>query len=382
MSNDSGLDLLTGGGADGSGDDGNGNGNGRGGRRRAEPPRRSGRGKLLAALVVIVVLCAGGFWAFGEVRDRFGAPDDYSGEGSGEVTVQIAEGANGAQIAQTLYENDVVASTEAFYRLSMSDQRAQTIQPGTYQLRQKMSAKAALDALVDRANRVESRVTVPEGTRVDDIVQLIAENTDITAEDLEAALADPAGIGLPEVAQGNPEGYLFPETYFVEPDTTATQLLSQMVQQTVQVTDELGIEERAAALGYNAEEIMTIASILEWEVNNEEDFRKAARVIYNRLDVGEALRMDSTVHYVSGRRGDAFTTDEERNADSPYNTYRYPGLPPGPIGSPGKAAIEAALNPAEGEWMYFVADVETGETTFTNTYAEHQQACRDAGFEC
>ncbi|WP_293781843.1 endolytic transglycosylase MltG [uncultured Aeromicrobium sp.] len=379
MSNDSGLDLPTAGGSDGAGGGGDAR---RGGRRRAEPPGGSGRGKVLVALLVIVVLGAAGFWAVGEVRDRFGAPDDYAGTGSGEVTVQIADGANGAQIAQVLHENDVVASTEAFYRLSMADQRAQSIQPGTYRLRQKMSAQAALEALVDPANRIESRVTIPEGTRVDDIVQLIAENTDITAEDLQAALADPAALGLPEAAQGNPEGYLFPETYFVEPDTTAVELLSQMVQQTVQVTQELNIDERAASLGHTAQDIMTIASILEWEVNNDEDFRKAARVIYNRLDVGEALRMDSTVHYVSGRRGDAFTTEEERNADSPYNTYRYAGLPPGPIGSPGRAAIEAALDPADGEWMYFVADVRTGETTFTNTYGEHQQACRDAGFEC
>lgn len=376
MSEDSGVDLLS--------DDGSGGPRapGRGGRRRAEPPRRSSRGKLLVAVVVIVALFAAVLWAVGQIRDRFGAPDDYTGQGSGEVTVQIAQGSNGAQIAEVLHEHDVVASTEAFYRLSLVDERAQTIQPGTYSLRQKMSAEAALAALVDRANRVEARVTIPEGTRVDDIVTLIAENTDLTEEDLRAALADPASIGLPEVAQGNPEGYLFPETYFVEPDTTATELLSQMVRQTVEVTQGLGIDDRAVALGYDAEQIMTVASILEWEVNNDEDFRKASRVIYNRLDAGEALRMDSTVHYVSGRRGDAYTTEEERAADSPYNTYQHAGLPPGPIGSPGKAAIEAALSPAEGDWMYFVTDVATGTTTFTRTYAEHQQACRDAGFEC
>ncbi|TSD62094.1 endolytic transglycosylase MltG [Aeromicrobium piscarium] len=375
--NDSGLNLLTG----GSGDDGGGPARSAG-HRRAEPPRRSPVGKLVAILVAIVLVVLAGFWVVGQIRDRFGAPADYEGNGEGETTVQIVEGANGGQIAQVLYDADVVASTEAFYRLSLNDERAQTIQPGTYQLREKMSAEAALAALSDVSNRLEARVTIPEGSRIDDIIPAIAENTDLAEEDLRAALEDPAAIGLPEVAGGNPEGYLFPETYFVEPDTTAVQLIGQMVAQTAQVTESLDIANRASELGYNGEEIMTVASILEREVNNDEDFRKAARVIYNRLDDGMPLQMDSTVHYVSGRQGDVFTTPDERDADTPYNTYRYAGLPPGPIGSPGRAAIEAALNPDEGDWMYFVADPETGETTFNDTYEQHQQACQDAGFQC
>ena len=113
-----------------------------------------------------------------------------------------------------------------------------------------------------------------------------------------------------------------------------------------------------------------------------DDFARGARVFYNRLEEGMPLQMDSTVHYISGRSGDVFTTPEERDSDSPYNTYKFPGLPPGPIGSPGEAAIEAALNPEAGDWVYFVADPDTGDTTFSVTYSEHQQACRDAGFSC
>jgi len=345
--------------------------------------RRSGSGRRIVIVLVALAAFAGaGFWAYDAISDRFGAPDDYEGSGSGEVTVQIADGADGAAIARALEAEDVVASSEAFYQLSLTDERAQTIQPGSYRMKKKMSAEAALTALVDPNNRTAARITVPEGSRVDDIVQTVVENTELSEDELRAALKDPSAIGLPEAAEGNPEGYLFPETYFVEPDATAAEVLGQMVNQTDEVLGELDVQTRATQLGHSTEELMTVASILEWEVNNDADFRKAARVIYNRLDEGMPLQMDSTVHYVSGRRGDAYTTEEERAADSPYNTYRHPGLPPGPIGSPGAQAIEAALNPADGAWLYFVADPKTGETTFSDSYEQHQQACADTGIQC
>lgn len=340
------------------------------------------RRRIVIAVVLLAVFAAGGLWAYDKISDRFGSPDDYEGSGSGEVTVQIVDGADGAAIGRALEDEDVVASSEAFYQLSLSDERAQSIQPGSYRMKKKMSADAAMTALVDPENRLAARITIPEGTRVDDIVQTIVENTELPEEDLRAALDDPATVGLPDLAEGNPEGYLFPETYFVEPDATAAQVLAQMVAQTDQVLGEMDVEARAAELGHTPEELMTVASILEWEVNNDADFRKAAGVIYNRLEAGMPLQMDSTVHYVSGRRGDAYTTEEERAADSPYNTYRHPGLPPGPIGSPGAQAIEAALNPEEGDWLYFVADPDTGETTFSDSYEEHQQACADTGIQC
>lgn len=352
-----------------------------GSRRKAEPPKRSGLRTVLALAAVIAILI-GGYVAVTKGMDRLSGPEDYSGMGTGEVQVTIPAGANGAQIGAILADAGVVKSSEAYYQLSLVDARAQNVQPGVFSLRSQMSAEAALAALVDPSTRVQAKFTVPEGSRVDDVVAIIAKNSDISTEDLEAALDDPDALGLPAEANGSAEGFLFPETYFVEPGNTATDVLKKMVTQTTKVMDELEFGPKARALGLSGIEVLTIASILEWEVNNEEDFAKASRVIDNRLAAGEALRMDSTVHYVSGRKGDVFTTPQERAIDSPYNTYKYPGLPPGPIGSPGKAAIEAALNPAEGDWMYFVADPDTGETVFTNNYGEHQQACRDFGFEC
>lgn len=342
-----------------------------------EPPRRwFGR---VIALLVAIALIAGAYYAFTEARDRLGGADDYSGSGTGSVTVRIAEGADGATIARALEDAGVVASSEAYYRLALADSRSQQIQAGTYNLKEKMSASAALEALLNRDNLVQAKVTIPEGSRVGEIVTLIAKNTDIAAADVEKVLDDPSGIGLPEMANGNPEGYLFPDTYFVEPGTTAEQLLATMVKRTLAVAKDLDIGTRAKALGLNGEEILTVASILEYEGKRPEDLPKIARVLYNRLDQGMPLQLDSTVSYVSKREGDVWTTPEERADPSLYNTYQHTGLPPGPIGAPGEKTIEAALNPADGPWLYFLAiDLDTGETAFNTTYADHVAACKKA----
>jgi len=350
------------------------------GRRRAEKKRRPWRG-LVVLLLVLGVVGAGGYWAYGWAQDRFGAPEDYTGEGTGEIVVQVESGASWRSLSYDLEEQDVVKSAQAFYEEALADPDQNILQAGSYQMRNQMSAEAAYRALTTEIVKADATVTVPEGARVADVVTAIVEGSEIPQADLEAVLADPAALGLPAEAEGNPEGYLFPATYTIVPGETAVSLLSKMVTKSLEVTASLDIEGRAAALGYTTEQLLTVASILEYEVDDSE-FARGARVIYNRLDIGMALQMDSTVHYVSGRRGDVFTTDEERATDSPYNTYRYPGLPPGPIGSPGEAAIEAALNPEAGDWVYFVANPDTGETTFSVTYSQHQQACRDAGFSC
>ncbi|WP_019146528.1 endolytic transglycosylase MltG [Aeromicrobium massiliense] len=356
------------------------------GRRRAPKKQRNVKPlRWVIVLAVVGALVFGSVWAWKKADSFLNGPEDYAGEGSGEVVVEVKQGDTGSDVATTLFEAGVVKSREAFYQLSISDDRGSQLQPGFYQLRKQMSAEWALKELVDPKNRVEGKVGIPEGARVGQIVEAIAKNTEIKQEDLEAALEDPSSIGLPEEANGNPEGWLFPATYTVPPGTSATDLLSQMVKKTIAVEEDLDIDTRAKELGFSKEEIVIIASILEYEVNRDEDFGKAARVIYNRLEKDMPLQMDSTVAYVSGREGDVFTTAEERDADSEYNTYKYPGLPPGPIGSPGEATLEAALNPTPGDWEYFVADPENGGTVFTETYAEHlrevdrlQQFCRES----
>jgi UPF0755 protein len=191
---------------------------------------------------------------------------------------------------------------------------------------------------------------------------------------VKAALKDPAALGLPPEAQGNVEGYLFPATYNVVPGENAKQLLTQMIAKTVAVQKDLDLVARAKELGYTAEEIMTIASILEYEGSRAEDYPKIARAIYNRLDRGMALQSDATVAYANNLSGTVWTTQAERDNPSPYNTYVHTGLPPGPIGSPGEKTIEAALNPADGPWIYWlVVNLKTGETRFNTTLEGHNR---------
>ncbi len=343
------------------------------------PEPKKSKAKSIVAIVAILAILGGlGFVGLKAYR-AFVGPEDYEGIGTGQVLIEVKPGDNGGSIAQTLKDNGVTASFDAFYQLSLSDARAQQIQPGMYQLRKQMSAAMALEALLDPSTKIQAKVTIPEGSRLGQIVALIDKNTHIKAADVEAVLENPVNIGLPQSAQGNPEGFLFPDTYFVPPNATAESLLTEMAARSKAVTKELDIESRAKAVGLTQHEVLTMASIIEYEGKRPQDLPKIARVLFNRLDAGMPLQLDSTVSYVSKREGDVWTTPEERADPSLYNTYQHQGLPPGPIGAAGKKTIEAVLNPADGDWLYFLAiDLETGETAFSNTYREHVNKCKAA----
>ena len=340
------------------------------------PRRRLGRG-CLPLLVVLVVLGAiawfGGRFAYDEISSRLEPSPDYGGPGSGNVLFQVEDGATSADIGRDLKSEGVVKSVDAFNEAAVEDENSRDIQVGYYRLKKQMKAEDALAVLVNPENLIQSLVVVPEGARVREIAETIVEETDITKQAVTAALANPEAIGLPAEAQGNPEGYLFPATYSVPPKMTALGLIKQMVTKTVEVEQSLDIAGKARSLGLTPRQAVTVASILEYEVNRSKDYPRAARVIYNRLERDMPLQMDSTVAYLSQREGDIFTTEEERANPSAYNTYRNTGLPPGPIGSPGEETIKAALNPAEGDWMYFVADVEAGTTRFSTTLRQHNK---------
>jgi UPF0755 protein len=237
-----------------------------------------------------------------------------------------------------------------------------------------MSGRAALDLLLSGKNRAESQLTIPEGLTVDEIASVIGKETEIKAADVRAVLKRPGSLGLPAYANGNPEGYLFPATYPIPPDATPRYVVRLMVAEFNEVASELDLEATAREAGMDPHDVVTVASLIEAEASRPEDLGKVARVIDNRAAAGDLLQLDSTVHYANGDSGsgDVFTTAEEREIDSPYNTYRYPGLPPGPIGSPGEAALRAALDPTPGNWTYFVTvNLETGETLFATTLAQH-----------
>ncbi len=347
----------------------------RAGSRRAD--RGGGRSRgCLPLLVVLVLILVGAFfgggWALDKVRGLAGSDPDYSGSGTGTAVVEIAEGDTSSAIGRTLKAAGVVKSVGAFVSAATADERSRSIQVGFYQLRKEMKASEALALLIDPANLVQARVVIPEGFRKKDVVKAIVAKTDITKAQVEAALKKTDALGLPAEANGEVEGYLYPATYTVVPGQTATDLLRQMVAKTKQVEQELDIASKAKALGFTPKEILTIASILEYEGSRDEDYPKIAQAIYNRLDDGMRLQSDATVAYANNLTGTVWTTLEERNNPSLYNTYVHTGLPPGPIGSPGAKTIEAALNPVQGPWLYWlVVNLRTGETRFNETYDGH-----------
>ena len=346
-------------------------------RTRDDEQRRRRRhlGSCLAVILAVAVLAGAAVFAtvagMDSVRGLFAGPPDYSGSGQGRVLFEVREGDTSTAIGRNLKDDGVVKSVDAFTQAASKDSRSRGIQVGFYEMKKQMSASSALSVLVDPNNLVQSTVTIPEGARVRDIVDLIVKHTHISRGEVVKALSNPNSLGLPAEAHGNPEGYLFPATYSVRPDETAKELLTEMVSKAVQVTDSLNVKSEASKLGLTSEQALTVASILEYEANRTQDYPKVARVIYNRLHKKMALQLDSTVSYASGRQGDVWTTAAERASSSRYNTYRHRGLPPGPIGSPGEATIKAALHPASGNWLYFVPDYQHHTTLFTSSYKQH-----------
>jgi UPF0755 protein len=330
---------------------------------------------LVALVLVVAVLGGGGWLARHRLEGLFGGAPDYSGPGTGRVVVRVHTGDSAAAIGQTLKAAGVVKSVDAFTAAARDNTKSRGIQVGYYALKRQMKAADALAVLVNPKNLIQSVVVVPEGARVRDIIKTIVARTKITRHALVAALSHPQDIGLPAEADGNPEGYLFPATYTVAPGETAKQLLGQMVQKAVEVHRQLGIDAGAHALGLTPEQLVTVASILEYEAKRDQDYPKVARAIYNRLKQGMPLQSDATVSYANGVSGQIWTTSSQRANASPYNTYQHTGLPPGPIGSPGEKTLEAAMHPANGPWLYWVVvNLRTGKTVMSTTLAEHNAA--------
>lgn len=345
-----------------------------GGGRRSRAGKR--RGLLISLISIGVVVVLGGVGAGLFVTGALDSfiktgPADYEGSGTGSVSFTISEGDIGEDIALNLYEQGVTASFESFYELLLTTEPAPTFVPGVFMLKEKMSAAAALAALLDPANAQVDTVAIPEGTSEARIIELIAEATGIPLADIQAEAADVASYGVPAEAP-KLEGFLFPATYTFTPGTSAREILQTMVDRCMQALDDAGVapEDRF--------KIITMASLIQKEAGIAEDFPKVSRVFWNRLDENlwpsGLLESDATVAYGAGVKRVETTVAERADESNPYNTYVHPGLY-APISNPGDVAINAALNPVEGPWFYFVAvNYETGETIFSTTADEHAAA--------
>ncbi|MET7331331.1 endolytic transglycosylase MltG [Nonomuraea sp. NPDC005650] len=333
------------------------------------PPERRQRamrkaGMFSAGLIVAVVALGAGAFA---VLKPYLSPDDFEGPGSGAVTVRISPGSSAQSIGSVLAEAGVVASAKSFVRVTEERAVTNRLRPGHYRLRKGMAAKEALDLLLAPASRVVRRVTVPEGMRTSEVLARVAKLAGLPLKELQGV--DKALVGLPSYAEGL-EGFLFPATYEVEPGDTAVDVLAAMVERFRVAARQVGLEQEAARKHLTPLEAVTVASMIQAEGGVDADYPKISRVIYNRLQKGTPLEIDSTVLYAQNRRS-LKITERDTKVASPYNTYQHKGLPPGPIANPGEKALMAALNPAQGDWHWFVTtDPAHRITKFTNKESE------------
>ncbi|WP_189422646.1 endolytic transglycosylase MltG [Streptomyces griseoviridis] len=227
--------------------------------------------------------------------------------------------------------------------------------------------------LLTRDGEEDARPTslvVPEGRRAAQIYEAVDKALALPPGTTGKSLAK-ARLKLPADAEGNPEGYLFPATYPLDDSTTPEKLLTAMVDTANREFNGAPVAAGAERNAMNVYQAVTIASIVQAEAATEADMGKVARVIFNRLERGMPLQMDSTLNYALNR-STLHTTEDDTKVDSPYNSYQRMGLPPTPIANPGKAAMRAAIGPTPGDWLYFVT-VKPGDTRFTADYREHQR---------
>lgn len=371
-----------------------------------DPPPERGRRRLIVAVVAIVVLglVGGGVW-YG-LRHIFGfGYDDYHGSGRSEVLVQVEDGDSTNAIAEHLLAADVVASAEAFTNAEDSGE-LRSIQPGYYVMKTKMSGKAAVARIVDKASRV-GELQIEPGSRLDDVKQpngkitkgiygkiadascaeLNGKSTCVSTKALRqaAATADLASLGVPEWAAKDAaraqaarriEGLIAPDVYQVRPGDNATELLRTVLTGSAARMQASGLPSIANGTGFTPYQVLVMASLIQSEAI-EPDFAKVSRVTYNRLQKNQKLQYDSTVNYVLDRP-EIRTSAADRARAGPYNTYNVGGLPPTPISAPSPEALTAAAKPENGNWLYFVKCEKDGSSCFAADVQQHQRNIDDA----
>jgi UPF0755 protein len=289
---------------------------------------------------------------------------DYNDKSPGtEITIAIPNGATGSQMAQILANSKVVKSQKYFIQYYVTNPESRGIAPGLHRVQQHISTKLAVSQLLDQ-KRIQNSVEVKEGSTLSDVKSLLRANHNIVS-----AADSPPKFAIPITNPKNSlEGQLAPAIYSFAPGTTLNSALQQMLDKFQENISALDLKSRNGLSNY---QILTLASIIQVE-GDVSDFKKVARVIYNRLAIHMPLQLNSTVQYAAGLRGRIALSTKATTINSPYNTYRNIGLPPTPIANPSNLAIAAALNPEAGDWLYFIT-VKPGDTRFTKDFNEFQK---------
>jgi UPF0755 protein len=376
-----------------------------GGKAKGRRPKRRGRSFIAMIMVLLLLgaLGAAGWLGVGKVRGYFTAKD-YKGSGTGAVSIQIVDGDSSTDIANKLVVKQVVRSAKAFINAANGNTKSRTIEAGYYQLHLHMQASKALDALLARnadgtlANKVSTRVTIPEGMITIDIYALLAKQAKLPLTDFTTAAKDPIALGVPDwwfkrddhkPAQKPPslEGFLFPATYEFDPGVTAKQMLQTMVTKFLNETTKLGFVDAVQNnLHLTPYEALVAASIAQVEALKP-DMPGVVRVLYNRVTKAfpcNCLQLDSEANYwlrISGQKAQdsgSLKYSQLHDPKDPYNTHDKAGLPIGPISNPGVEALQAAMAPPKNNNFYFLAVDKAGHAAFASTYAQFCQKVNEA----
>ncbi len=345
--------FFAGGDDDDDSDDDSGDGRGDRRSRGGKPKkRRSGCACLVVSLVFAGGVGGVGYFGYQFYQDRFGSAPDFAGDGTGEtVTVEIPKGALGYEIGQRLKQAGVVKSVDAFVAAQSQNADGKSIQAGAYLLHKEMSAESAVEMMLDPKS--QNNVLVKPGERNVTVYKAIDEQLDLSAGTTKKfAEKDFKSLGLPSWANDNSEikdpleGFLYPGTYPAAKGMKPETVLKDMVSRATSKYKSLDLEAKAKALKLDSPlQVITVASLVQAEGKTDDDYRKMAEVVYNRLDRANPetyglLQFDSTFNYLKGESNINISEDEINSNQDPYNTYTQKGLPPGPIGNPGDGALK------------------------------------------
>ncbi|WP_346347048.1 endolytic transglycosylase MltG [Arthrobacter sp. StoSoilB20] len=293
---------------------------------------------------------------------------DYPGPGTGSVSITVPEGSGPKAVAVALVENKVVADADAFVKEFLND--GGELSPGEFTFRTEMKNSDAVDVLVNKDSSKVMYFALSAGLRINESLEAISKGSGISLQELNALNQAPAQFGVPSKAK-NLEGFLAPGEYRFPLGTPAKDIIQKLVTTTVDELKSQGITEPAKQY-----DTVTIASIVQAE-GGQADYGNVAGAIYNRLkpnnvETSGLIQSDATVTYGLGKKSFHLTEEEKADKSNTYNTYANVGLPAGPIGSPGKTAIDAAAKPTQNDYLYWVTiNLDTKETKFSKTLAEH-----------
>lgn len=292
------------------------------------------------------------------------------------MLIVVKPGMTTADIAELLHEKKLVANPKAFRYHAQWQGLDAKLQAGLYQLEGGSTNKEIIDTLAKGTIKT-IRMTIPEGLSVVRLAKRLAREG-LVDENKFLAAAKSLKV-YPYMASDNPaieypcEGFLYPATYEVSVGSTEEELLQRLLDQFNKVAQEDKLKEQAEAQGKSLYEIVTMAAMVELEAVHEDEQARIAGVFWNRLDIDMPIQSDTTVQYLFGGEQKEVVLYKDLEIDSPYNTYKYPGLPPGPIASPGLAAMLATLRPEKTDYLYFVAKKD-GYHQFSRSLAEHNEA--------